>query len=99
MFSSMWWLVIIVFGLLNAEIPSTVLDSRLSRAMVAQIESSSRGGDPEALSERIQYLEGDIDRLSNDIQGLIEESELSQNLLSERSSQGAHRFPSGERAS
>ena len=95
----MWWLVIIVFGLVNVEIPSTVLDSRPGRAMVAQIESSFRGGVPEALSERIQYLEGDIDRLLSDIQRLIEESEFSQNLLSERSSQGAHRFPSGERAS
>ncbi len=67
--------------------------------MVAQIESSVRGGDPEAPAERIQYLEGDIDRLSIDMQRLKEEPEFSQNLLSERFSQGAPRFPSGERAS
>ena len=99
MFSSMWWLVIIVFGLLNPEIPSTVLDSGLGRAMAAQIESSFMGGNPEALAERIQYLEGDIDRLSIDIQRLKEESEFSQRLLSERSSQAAPRAPLGERAS
>lgn len=95
----MWWLVIIVFGLLIPEILSTVLDSRLGRAMATHIESRNKGGDPEALAERIQYLEGEIDRLSIDIQRLSEESEFFQKLLSDRSSQGAPRSPPGERTS
>ncbi len=94
----MWWLVIIVFGLLIPEILSTVLDSRLGRALAAHVERKS-GGDPAELTERIQYLEGEIDRLSTDIQRLSEESEFFQKLLSERSSQGASRSPRGEQNS
>lgn len=92
----MWWLVIIVFGLLIPEILSTILDSRLGRAMAAHVESRNAGGESGALLERIQYLEGEIDRLSSDIHRLTEESEFFQKLLSERSSQGTHRSPPGE---
>ncbi len=92
----MWWLVLIVFGLLIPEILSTVLDSRLGRAIAAHVENRGQGGDPVALAERIQYLEGEIDRLSIDIQRLSEESEFFQKLLSARSSQGAPRSPPGE---
>ena len=93
----MWWLVIIVFGLLIPEILSTVLDSRLGRAMAARIEGRSHAGDPGAMSERIQYLEAEIDRLSSDVQRLSEESEFFQRLLSDRSAQGARRLPGSDK--
>ena len=95
----MWWLVIIVFGLLIPEILSTILDSRLGRAAASHIESKGRVGDPGVLHDRIQYLESEVDRLSVDIQRLNEESEFFQKLLSDRSSQGARPLPPGERTS
>lgn len=85
----MWWLVIIVFGLLIPEILSTVLDSRLGRAVAARIESRGKAvTDPEPLVERIRYLEGEMDRLSGDIEKLRDESEFFQKLLTERTSEG-----------
>jgi hypothetical protein len=85
----MWWLVIIVFGLLIPEILSTVLDSRLGRAVAAQIENRGKTvTDPEPLVERIRYLEGELDRLSGDVQKLRDESEFFQKLLTERASEG-----------
>jgi hypothetical protein len=92
----MWWLVIIVFGLLIPEILSTILDSRLGRALAAQVEGRSGGRDAGVLADRIQTLEGEIDRLSMDVQRLSEESEFLQRLLSERSSQGTRPPPPGD---
>jgi hypothetical protein len=92
----MWWLVIIVFGLLIPEILSTVLDSRLGRAMAARIEGRGHAGDAGAVSERIRYLEAEIDRLSADVERLTEESEFFQRLLSDRSAQGARRLPGSD---
>ncbi len=92
----MWWLVLIVFGLLIPEILSTILDSRLGRAMAAHIENRGTTGDAGALNERIRYLEGEIDRLSLDVQRLTEESEFFQKLLSERSAQGTRPPPPSE---
>lgn len=97
----MIWLVIIVFGLLIPEILSTVLDSRIGRAVAAQIESrgkSGSGSDPEPLLERIRYLEGEIDRLSGDVQKLRDESEFFQRLLTERSSEGGSPPTGGDRS-
>ena len=92
----MWWLVIIVFGLLIPEILSTVLDSRLGRAIAARIEGRAETGDEGVLRSRIQYLEGEIDRLSVDVQRLSEESDFLQRLLSERSSQDTRPSPPGD---
>lgn len=92
----MWWLVIIVFGLLIPEILSTVLDSRLGRAVAAHIESRGQVGEAEDLRDRLRHLENEVDRLSSDIQRLTEESEFLQALLSERSSQGVRPSSPGE---
>lgn len=89
----MWWIVIIVFGLLIPEILSTILDSRLGRAVAAQIENRGRTGEVDPLLERIRYLEGEIDRLASDVQRLTDESEFFQKLLSERASEGRPRPP------
>lgn len=95
----MLWLVIIVFALLIPEILSTVLDSRLGRALAVQIENRGKAPtDPEPLIERIRYLEGELDRLSGDIQKLQEESEFFQKLLTERASD-SRPPPSGGNAS
>jgi len=55
----MWWLVIIVFGLLIPEILSTALDSRLGRAISARIQGGAETGDERVPRSRIQYLEGE----------------------------------------
>ena len=94
----MWWLVIMVFGLLIPEILSTVLDSRLGRAVAAHIEARSQAGEADRLRERIGQLEGEVDRLSLDVRRLSEEAEFVQRLLAGRASKSPPPSFPGERA-
>lgn len=79
----MTWLVLIVLAFLIPEILSTVLESRLGRALAARIESGAGGPDSQTL-ERIRALEGEVDRLSEDLRRVSEESEFLHRLLMER---------------
>jgi hypothetical protein len=94
----MLWLVLIVFALVLPEILSTVLESRLGRAVAGQIERRGQGDEPGALGERIRGLEGEVDRLSEEVRRLTDESEFYQKLLLERASLGDPPLrPPGER--
>ncbi|MFW5904675.1 MAG: hypothetical protein ACOCUZ_00520 [bacterium] len=93
----MTWLVIIVLALLIPEILSTVLDSRLGRAVAARLEQGAGQDADSATRERIHYLEGEVDRLSEEVGRLSEESEFLHNLLAERKPGGDTRLPPGER--
>ena len=94
----MWWLVIIVFAFLIPEILSTILESRIGRAVAARIESRGRAGGADGLQGRIRYLEAEVDRLSQDVQRLTEETEFFQKLLTERASGGGPEHNPGDRA-
>ncbi len=93
----MTWLVIIILALLIPEILSTVLDSRLARALATRLEQGAGKELDETTQERIRYLEGEVDRLSDDVRRLTEESEFLQQLLAERKPKGDARLPPGER--
>lgn len=93
----MTWLVIIILALLIPEILSTVLDSRLARALAIRLEQGDGKELDETTQERIRYLEGEVDRLSDDVRRLTEESEFLQQLLAERKPRGDARLPPGER--
>jgi hypothetical protein len=93
----MWWLVLIVFAFLIPEILSTVLDSRLGRAIAARLEERGGGRADELTAERIRYLEGEVDRLSDEVRRLHEESDFLQRLLTDRSSASEARLPRGDR--
>ncbi len=80
----MWWIALIVLAFLLPELISTVLDSRLGRAVAARLEAGGTEGEG-AVNERIRYLEGEVDRLSDDVRRLRDESDFLQRLLSERS--------------
>jgi hypothetical protein len=89
----MWWIVIIVVALLIPEVLSTILDSRLGRAIAAQVEARGRTETPEALADRVRLLEGEVERLNEDVRRLTEESDFFQKLLTERSSADTSRLP------
>lgn len=89
----MWWLVIIVLAFLVPEILSTILDSRLGRAIAAQVESRGQGLESGAVTDRIRHLEGEVDRLSEDVRRLTEETDFFQQLLAERASSEKSRLP------
>jgi hypothetical protein len=92
----MTWLVIIVLALLIPEILSTVLDSRLGRALAARLEAGADGTQDRATAERIRYLEAEVDRLSEDVRRLTEESDFLQELLAERRPVEKPRIPPGD---
>jgi hypothetical protein len=80
----MWWIVVIVLAFLIPEILSTVLDSRLARAVAARIENRGAESADGGMTDRVKYLEGEVDRLSQEVQRLHEESDFLQRLLAER---------------
>ena len=82
----MWWLAIIVLAFLLPEVISTVLDSRLGRAAAARLETGGGGADEGPLKDRVRYLEGEVDRLTDDVRRLRDESDFLHRLLTERSS-------------
>ena len=94
----MWWLVLIVFAFLIPEILSTILESRIGRAVAAQIENRGRTGSVDGLHDRVRYLETEVDRLSRDVQRLSEETEFFQRLLTERAPEGGTEHTPGDRA-
>jgi hypothetical protein len=81
----MLWIALIVLAFMIPEILSTVLDSRLGRALAARIEDRRVGPGEDVVVDRVRYLEGEVDRLSRDVQRLHEEGEFLQKLLTERS--------------
>lgn len=93
----MTWLVLIVLLFVIPEILSTVLDSRLGRAAAARLESGVERAPDQATAERIRYLESEVDRLSDEVSRLAEESDFLHNLLAERPQRDAPRIPPGDR--
>lgn len=81
----MIWIALIVLAFMIPEILSTVLDSRLGRALAARVEDRRLGAGEDVVVDRVRYLEGEVDRLSREMQRLHEEGEFLQKLLTERS--------------
>jgi hypothetical protein len=93
----MWWIVLIVIAFLIPEILSTVLDSRLGRAVAARIEARGREGGDQGMTDRVAYLEGEVDRLSEEVRRLTEESDFLQQLLAgRRPADPGTRLPPGD---
>ena len=62
-----------------------VLDSPVGRALARRLESRglSSGAD-KVTSERLSYLEGEVERLTTEVRRLEEESQFLNNLLTDR---------------
>lgn len=82
----MWWIALIVVAVMIPELVSTILDSRLGRAMAKRLESGGNGADDRGVSERVHFLEGEVDRLSDEVHRLRQESDFLEKLLTERTS-------------
>lgn len=61
-----------------------VLDSQVGRALASRLERRSLEGPADLTAERIAYLEGEIERLTNEVMRLDEESQFVHRLLTER---------------
>lgn len=92
----MTWLVIIVLALVLPEVLSIVLESRLGRALAARVEARAGEEANESLMERLRYLEGEVDRLSDVSRRLSEQNDFLQKLLADperRAGEGSRLSP------
>lgn len=98
----MFWYLIVVLILL-IPLLAIILDSRLGQALAQRLERGRLSGGDDMLAERIGYLEGEVERLNQELGRLSEESDFLHKLLAERSSasredeRSSASLPEGER--
>jgi hypothetical protein len=73
-----------------------VLDSQVGRALASRLEKRGLEASFDSTAERIAFLEGEIERLTGEVQRLDEESEFVQKLLGERRQEEGARLPPGD---
>ena len=78
------FLQLLVILVLLIPILAIVLDSQVGRALASRLERRSLGRGEDMDSERLAYLEGEVERLSQEVSRLDEESEFLHKLLEER---------------
>ncbi len=78
-------IAMIFFLVLMITILAIVLDSPVGRALEGRMEGRglSSGAD-KVTSERLSYLEGEVERLTTEVRKLEEESQFLNNLLTDR---------------
>ncbi len=85
---------LLVILVLLIPILAIVLDSRVGHALAARLEGKQLGVGDEVSGDRLLFLEGEVERLSQEIERLGEESDFLHNLLAERPKPAA--LPEGE---
>lgn len=93
----MFWPFILLLALL-IPILAIVLDSQVGRALASRLERRSIEYPTDLMGERMGYLEGEVERLSQEVVRLDEESRFLQQLLDERPG-GAGALPPGDQES
>ena len=93
----MFWQIILFLALL-IPILAIVLDSQVGRALASRLERRGLERPDDLMGERMGYLEGEVERLSQEIGRLEEESRFLHQLLDERPG-GAGALPPGEEES
>jgi hypothetical protein len=74
-----------------------VLDSQVGRALASRLERRGLETPSDSTAERLAFLEGEVERLSSEIQRLDEQGEFVQRLLERPPEHGAALPPGDER--
>jgi uncharacterized small protein (DUF1192 family) len=73
-----------------------VLDSQVGKALAARLENRGLSAPCDVTSERIAFLEGEVERLTADIERLDEQGEFVHKLLTERTQEQGAALPPGD---
>ena len=76
-----------------------VLDSQVGRALASRLERRGLEAPADSTAERLAFLEGEVERLTAEIQRLDEESDFVQRLLGQRSPEQGATLPPGDQRS
>ncbi|MGD2068573.1 MAG: hypothetical protein PVI57_07795 [Gemmatimonadota bacterium] len=79
------FLYLVVLLVLLIPLLAIVLDSQLGRALAQRLERGRVTGGEDVMAERVAFLEGEVDRLNDEITRIQEESDFLHKLLTERS--------------
>ena len=90
MFASLFVLILLI------PILAIFLDSDLGKALAKRLERGQRTAGNEGMHDRMVYLEGELERLAQDVERLEEESQFLHKLLDRRSRAGS--LPAGDSA-
>ena len=90
----MFWPFILFLALL-IPILAIVLDSQVGRALASRLERRGLEQPDDLMTDRLGYLEGEVERLSEELGRLDEESRFLHQLLDERPG-GAGALPPGD---
>lgn len=88
-------ILIVLLVALMIPLIAVVLDSQFGRALAARLERGT--GDDSLANRRLASLEGEVDRLSRELQRLNEESEFLHKLLDRPRTQGTLPPPDPDR--
>lgn len=88
----MIWALIVVLALMIPLI-AVILDSQLGRALAGRLERG-QPVDESLLAPRLQALEGEVERLSKEVQQLQEQGEFLSRLLERKTTAG--QLPPGD---
>ncbi|MGE0161023.1 MAG: hypothetical protein AB7T31_16610 [Gemmatimonadales bacterium] len=75
-----------------------VLDSQVGRALASRLERRGLEAPGDSTAERLAFLEGEVERLTAEIQRLDEESDFVQRLLGQKGAEGAALPPGDQRS-
>lgn len=78
----MWQIIFLLVLLIP--ILAIILDSQVGRALASRLERKTLDRSDNILLERLGYLEGEVERLSEEVCRLDEESRFLHQLLEER---------------
>lgn len=73
-----------------------VLDSQVGRALASRLERRGLDAPSDLTAERIAFLESEVERLSNEVMRLDEESQFVHKLLTERRGAEGAALPPGD---
>ena len=73
-----------------------ILDSQVGKALAARLEHRGLNPPADITAERIAFLEGEVERLSSELQRLDEQSEFVHKLLTERHPEREAALPPGD---